>query len=260
MGRFIVSRNALGVRFLLESDKGRTLAVSKEYATLDAAKKGICSLVYYAPIAPLVDVGAGEHAPNPKFEIFKENDTFAYALKSANGKSVITAAGFATRKACLRAVSMLRTGVLGAEVVFSNPAGLTPLTVGGMVRDPAPAQRQAVAEPVSVIDVALPEIESFDEMADEPLPQIDAEPPVIEDFASIPAEISLAPHATDAPLPAPEPEAVRVAPSAPRVPRRVTLKGEEGLSIHKVSEAQRKAAVPQGKGRKSGILSKFFKR
>ena len=71
MGRFILSRDASGVRFLLESDTGRTLAVSKQYATLDAAKKGICSLVYYAPIIPLIDTTVGESAPNPKFELLQ---------------------------------------------------------------------------------------------------------------------------------------------------------------------------------------------
>ena len=87
MSRFIISRGALGVRFLLKADNGRTLAVSKYYATLDACKKGICSLTFYAPIAPLVDATVGEYGANPKFEITKgESGGYCYALKSANGK------------------------------------------------------------------------------------------------------------------------------------------------------------------------------
>ena len=143
MSRFLISRTAAGVRFLLESDSGRVLITSKDYATLDACKKGICSLVYYAPIVPVVDATGGAPAPNPKLEIRQEARGLSFVLKSANGKSVVESPAFATRKACLRAISMLRTGVQGAEVLFSRPAGFTPLTVGGMVRDPAPTEPTA---------------------------------------------------------------------------------------------------------------------
>ena len=136
MSRFIISRGALGVRFLLKADNGRTLAVSKYYATLDACKKGICSLNFYAPIAPVVDATVGEYGANPKFEITKgESGGYCYALKSANGKSVLCCAPMETRKACLRAVTMLRTGVMDAEVVMDTPRQLTPLTVKGLVKD-----------------------------------------------------------------------------------------------------------------------------
>lgn len=259
MGRFIVSRNASGVRFLLESDKGRTLAVSKEYATLDAAKKGICSLVYYAPIVPLVDATVGERAPNPKIEIFKENDSFAFAVKSANGKSVITAAGFATRKACLRAVSMLRTGVMGADVVFSNPAGLIPLTVGAMVRDPVP---EAVATDKAAAPVMAFAPEPLLEAADEPAVDFFEEDASAKDFASIPAEVSLSPRAAAPATPSvTTPNAAKAAPAVPRVPRRVTLKGE-GTIVRQPTEGQpqKPHTIPQEKGRKSSVLSRFFKR
>ena len=136
MSLFIISRGALGVRFLLKADNGRTLAVSKYYATLDACKKGICSLNFYAPIAPVVDATVGEYGANPKFEITKgESGGYCYALKSANGKSVLCCAPMETRKACLRAVTMLRTGVMDAEVVMDTPRQLTPLTVKGLVKD-----------------------------------------------------------------------------------------------------------------------------
>ena len=136
MSRCIISRGALGVRFLLRADNGRTLATSKYYATLDACKKGICSLTFYAPIAPVVDTTVGEYGANPKFEIMKgESGGYCYALKSANGKSVLCCAPMETRKACLRAVAMLRTGVMDAEVVMDTPRQLTPLTVKGLVKD-----------------------------------------------------------------------------------------------------------------------------
>ena len=157
MSRFLVSRTASGVRFLLESDSGRILITSKDYATLDACKKGLCSLVYYAPIAPVVEAASDATAPNPKFEISRVESGLCFALKSANGKSVVESPTFATRKACLRAISMLRTGVQGAEVLFSRPAGFTTLTVGGMVRDPAPTEPPvALDEPQSQPPISGP--------------------------------------------------------------------------------------------------------
>lgn len=238
MGRFILSRDASGVRFLLESDTGRTLAVSKQYATLDAAKKGICSLVYYAPIIPLIDTAAGESAPNPKFELLQEKDGFAYAMKSANGKVVIAAGGFATRKACLRAIAMLRTGVQGAEVLLAKPAGFSPLTVGAMVRDPLPVAASEDA-------VLLPPYGDVCEVADEPLADVEIAPPVASEEA--PAPIVEAPAAE--------------APVGPRVPRRVVLRGEGAITPRALP--QKAPDVPTkdtGKERKNGILSKFFKR
>lgn len=129
MGRFIISRSAAGDRFLLQSDTGRTLAVSRNYATLDACKKGIRSLVTYLPCSPIVDASAGETGPNPKCEIVKEGGGYVYFIKSPNGKTLLTCPPMQTKKAVLRALSMLRSGVLQAEVLFWRRAGYTPLTV-----------------------------------------------------------------------------------------------------------------------------------
>jgi uncharacterized protein YegP (UPF0339 family) len=178
MGCFIISRTPSGDRFMLQSDAGRTLITSKDYATLDACKKGICSLAYYAPIVPIVDASVGEYGPNPKLEITAgEDGGLFYCLKSANGKSVVEDGPFATKKACLRAIAMLRAGVQGCEVFFARPGGFDRLTVGNMVQDAAPkaytetqppaTEREKEAplaqtetppkeEPVSVAETAAP--------------------------------------------------------------------------------------------------------
>ena len=136
MSSFVISRSAAGVRFELRADNGRLLASSKDYATLDACKKGICSLTFYAPIAPIVDMCAGECGANPKFEIAPgEAGGYCYALKSANGKTVLSCPPMETRKACLRAIALLRTGVLRAEVVMDTPKKRTVLTVKGLIKD-----------------------------------------------------------------------------------------------------------------------------
>ena len=59
MGCFVISQTATGVRFLLRSDAGQTLAISKNYASLDTCKKGIRSLITILPGAPVVNLTAG---------------------------------------------------------------------------------------------------------------------------------------------------------------------------------------------------------
>lgn len=161
MGRFIVSRSAAGDRFMLQSESGRTLAVSKNYAGLDACKKGICSLMRDAPVAPVVNRTKGERGSNPKFELIATAEGgLCYALLAANGKRVLSSAPFADQKSCLRAISILRREVVGAEVVFARPAGLVPLTVpdtapnaippavqGNMLSDPLPAGMEETPAP-----------------------------------------------------------------------------------------------------------------
>ena len=187
MGCFIISRTPSGDRFLLQSEAGRTLITSKDYATLDACKKGICSLVYYAPIAPVVDTSAGEYGPNPKIEITAGADGLYYDLRSANGKSVVQDGPFATKKACLRAVAMLRTGVQGAEVFFARPAGFERLTVGNLIQDNAPqvAYTATVPESSSAEVAPAPIAETSAPVAEEPAPVAEKPAPAAERPATV---------------------------------------------------------------------------
>ena len=194
MGCFIISRTPSGDRFLLQSEAGRTLITSKDYATLDACKKGICSLVYYAPIAPVVDTSAGEYGPNPKIEITAGADGLYYDLRSANGKSVVQDGPFATKKACLRAVAMLRTGVQGAEVFFARPAGFERLTVGNLIQDSAPQvaytatvpeSSTAEAAPAPIAEVPATAAEKPAPAAEKPTPAAEKPAPAAERPATV---------------------------------------------------------------------------
>jgi len=153
MGRFVVTHTAAGDRFILQGEGGRTLAVSRYYANLDACKKGMRSLLRFAPSAPVVDVGAGEYADNPKFALYG-GETWRFELLAANGKCVIASPEYATKKACLRAISMLRTGTKNAEAVLSEPAGFKPLTVAPVTaaeRSEKPAKTRKAA-PVGALN------------------------------------------------------------------------------------------------------------
>lgn len=211
MGCFIISRTPSGDRFLLQSEAGRTLVSSRDYATLDACKKGICSLVYYAPIAPVVDSAAGEYGPNPKFEITAdEGGALYYNMKSANGKSVVTDGPFATKKACLRAIAMLRTGVMNADVFFARPGGFDRLTVGGMVQDGEKSHAYDTLTPPA--ELAEVQVENTGTPVQEPI--------LVEPQAAVkvPHRIRTAEHAPSTAKPHPTP-------AAPRTPKPPVSKG-----------------------------------
>ena len=127
MNRFILRHAESGIQFTLYSPSGRALAVSKPYATLDACKKAIRALMLHAPTAPAVT--ADKPHSNPKFELLTVDGGVCYALKAPNGKTVLTSAPFATQKACLRALSMLRTGVRDATVWLEQYRTLLPLKI-----------------------------------------------------------------------------------------------------------------------------------
>ena len=127
MNRFILTRTEAGVQFTLRSHTDRVLAVSKPYATLDACKKAIRALMQHAPTSPVVEAGISHS--NPKFELAVGDEGCFYELKAPNGKTVLSAGPFATKKACLRALSMLRTGVQDATVWLEQYRTLLPLTI-----------------------------------------------------------------------------------------------------------------------------------
>ena len=146
MGRILVSRTAAGVTFLVESAIGQTVAVSKTYANLDACKKGIVSLKTLLPTLPVVEKRGGERVPNPKCEIVCGERGVTYLVKSVNGKTVLASPAYATKKACLRAFSMLKHSVEEGEVLLDRCATLVPLTVGRKAKSNAVAP---VQEPVA---------------------------------------------------------------------------------------------------------------
>ncbi len=130
MGCFVISQTATGVRFLLRSDAGQTLAISKNHASLDTCKKGIRTLITILPGAPVVNLTAGERGPNPKCEIDGEEGAYVYRYKSSNGKVVIESRPVQTEKAALRAIAMLKEAVAEPKMMFWQKEGYVPLKLG----------------------------------------------------------------------------------------------------------------------------------
>lgn len=247
MGRFIVSRTATGERFLLQSDAGRVLCTSREYATLDACKKGIASLVRFAPTAPLVDSTAGESGANPKFEITRAADGFVFELKAANGKSVILSGTYATKKACLRAVSMLRSGVAGAELFFSHPAGLQPLKMQAV-----PAAEKKPKMPKKPV---LPRA-AVGAVAQTQTPVMLEKPPV--SAPSMPS--ATVAHSTQLPVSAPRAEAPQGSTVVPRLIRLAPANGGTSKPQSTKPAPAQRTAPAQKPEKKRSVLDIFFKK
>ncbi|MBQ9801908.1 MAG: DUF1508 domain-containing protein [Clostridia bacterium] len=231
MGKFIVYRTAAGDRFFLRSDTGHTLAISRHYATLDACKKGIASLIVNAPVIPVLDATVGEYGPNPKFEIVERDPGFAFVMKSANGTSVITSPAYATKKACLRGIAMLRHGVESYELLFHNKEGLTPLTMKAPTATvtlrpdrPAVTKRLRPAAPSKVMAELEREADASPSVqeATSPVQEPTGASSLFEDASAVPEEVvdvSVAEPVADAePAPTPtEPQPV-AAPARPTQP------------------------------------------
>lgn len=256
MGRFIISRTAAGDSFTLQSGGSYTLAISRPYATLDACKKGIASLIANAPTVPVVDLTAGERGPNPKFEISGKEGGFFFALKSANGKAVFTSNPYATKKACLRAISMMREAVREYEVVLIQKNDRAPIAVKLPGEETPPrkprAKRMEAAAPTSVLSAAP--------TLDMPLPELSEEPPELpEEPPELPEELPLA-ESLDAPSDVP-PEPMPAA----HTPRLIRVLPVEALAAEKkpaprtsviVGHAKRQPSSPPKKRSLLDILLK----
>lgn len=259
MGKFIISRSLAGDRFVLQSDHGQTLALSRHYATLDACKKGIASLIVNAPVMPVRDATVGEYGPNPKFEIVAGENGFAFLVKSANGKSVINSPDYATKKACLRAIAMLRRGVCDYEILFHSKEGFTPLTMKAPVGAAAkPLTKVRAAAPIAV-DVEEPfkqanlfaEVEDLSVQDCEPLPQSDVQ----GENVTAPQKPYTAEVERVTP---PAPQAPQTAVPMPRIIRLQSPKREEPTPTAAATQRAPQSGAGAGHGRQ-GIFGRLFK-
>lgn len=268
MGCFVISQTATGVRFLLRSDAGQTLAVSKNYASLDTCKKGIRSLITILPGAPVVNLTAGERGPNPKCEIDGEEGAYVYRYKSSNGKVVIESHPVQTEKAALRAIAMLKEAVQEPKMMFWQKEGYVPLKLGLPTGDKkaasaakAPARGAEKQEEVNC-PVTLP--------GDFPLPA-DSVPGWEEDAPAVPAPVKTEPVKTPAPAKPKAPAAKTAEPASagtetsaktetPAAPKPVAKGVPAPESVKKVPEKSEKAQKEEKKKRSIfGIFGRIHK-
>jgi len=106
--------------FSLKAGNGEVIAVSQNYATIAACKKGIASVKNNAPVAKVEDhtVEPVEEVTNPKFEIYtdKAGET-RFRLRARNGEIIATGEGYKTKAGCLKGVDSIRRNAPEGEIV-----------------------------------------------------------------------------------------------------------------------------------------------
>lgn len=111
MGKFLIYKTASGLVFHLKARNGKTVAVSQVYASMEACRKGIGSVIRHAASAAIEDrtVRGFEPEKHPKFELYKDKcGEFRFRLVARNGQNIAASEGYSTKENCLKGIESLR--------------------------------------------------------------------------------------------------------------------------------------------------------
>ena len=120
MSKFVVRKAASGFKFDLRAVNGQTVATSEVYGALPGCLKGIESVQYNAPLAPVEDQTVKDYEPegNPKFSIFVDKaGEFRFHLKAENGEIIAASEGYKAKDSCLKGIESVRTNAFSADIV-----------------------------------------------------------------------------------------------------------------------------------------------
>lgn len=111
MGKFEIRKTGTGFVFHLKARNGKTVAVSQVYASADACRKGIRSVIRHAGKAAVEDqtLRSPEEEKHPKFELYKDKGgAFRFRLTASNGQNIAASEGYTTKENCLKGIDSLR--------------------------------------------------------------------------------------------------------------------------------------------------------
>ena len=120
MSKFSVKQTQAGFSFNLVADNNEVIATSEVYTSKAACIKGIESVQYNAPLAPVEDqtVPDYESEGNPKFAVFKDKDgQFRFHLQAENGEIIAASEGYKAKDSCLKGIESVRTNAFTADIV-----------------------------------------------------------------------------------------------------------------------------------------------
>ena len=128
-GRFVIRRLGSGYMFELLAANYSAIAESPVYTTLDNAKRSIRSLRERAHDVPVQDntLQDTEKKPNPKFEIFMEDDVYHFRFRAGNGRLTILSQKYSTKEACRNGILSVQRHVQNAEVFIETEDGTMPI-------------------------------------------------------------------------------------------------------------------------------------
>ena len=120
MGKFVIRATKTGTKFDLKANNGEVIATSEVYASDNACKKGIASVMKNAPVANVENQTVEDfaHEKHPKFEIYNDKSgEFRFRLKATNGQIIATSEGYKSLSSCLSGVESVKKNTVDAKIV-----------------------------------------------------------------------------------------------------------------------------------------------
>ena len=110
MGIYQIKEVKDGFMFNLIAANGEIIGTSEHYVAKAGCHTGIKSVQHNAPIAPVEDQTAGESAPAPKFQLYKDAaEQFRFRLIAANGEIILASEGYTTKQHCHTGIASVKT-------------------------------------------------------------------------------------------------------------------------------------------------------
>ncbi len=128
-GRFVIKKVGDGYMYELQASNYSAIAESPVYTTLESAKRSIHSVSENAKSVPVQDNTVEEIVkyPNPKFEIFRQDDFYFFRFRAGNGKMTISSQVYTTKEACKNGVTSVQNHIGEAAVCIETPDGVITL-------------------------------------------------------------------------------------------------------------------------------------
>ncbi|MBQ4382332.1 MAG: YegP family protein [Oscillospiraceae bacterium] len=120
MGKIVIRATKTGTKFDLKANNGEVIATSEVYASDNACKKGIASVMKNAPVANVENQTVEDfaHEKHPKFEIYNDKSgEFRFRLKATNGQIIATSEGYKSLSSCLSGVESVKKNTVDAKIV-----------------------------------------------------------------------------------------------------------------------------------------------
>ena len=120
MGKFVVRKTNIGVKFDLKAGNGEVIATSEVYTTEDACRNGVESVKKNAPVAAVEDQTVEGFAAekHPKFEVYEDKGgEYRFRLKATNGQIIAVSEGYKAKASCMNGIESVKKNAPEAEVV-----------------------------------------------------------------------------------------------------------------------------------------------
>lgn len=120
MGKFLIKKTEAGFLFHLRAANGETIGISEIYNSAQACHNGILSVQNHAVNAAVEDqtLPRFRELKNPKFEIYKDQDSkFHFRLKAHDGQEILASQAYTAKASCKNGIRSVMLNAKGAEII-----------------------------------------------------------------------------------------------------------------------------------------------